>query len=695
MSKFKEYTEQELESHFKNFLVEHWSYSSVSTFSRNEKAFEMQQIYRQRGRSVASAVAGQAYHAALDRFFIAMKEGKTLDVVILEKLAFRFIDEFPRNWWQVQATTPTIEMCIEKSNKVVTQLLNNFVSEISTYTDEIEEVLSTEEKFNEWITVNGVDIPLPCKGVLDLRVRLKNGKIVIIDHKSKAQFTNEKDIKLTGGKQAISYALACESKHSKKVDEFWFIENKYSKNRDGEPQLSKFVISLDSDTRKLYEALLYEPLRRVCQAVSDPDYVYVINDNDSFTDKAELFDFWAQTMTSEIDSLNYDPNKKELIQKRHRKVRDSSLSNVSPTIIKKFKEKAASFINYDLSDKDMTKAEKIEHVLRMFGKTSRVEHEFSGYSSDTFLLNTSAGVSIPSINKHSLDIANALGVSNVRIGKSLHVYEGKSYLAIEASKEREEFLEFDESIETNGKIPIGIDNFGDVIKWDTNNPSTPHMLICGATGSGKSVSIISTIEYAIKDGVSDIVIFDPKFEFVNLYKNRPNIRIFSDIDLIESQMRAMVKDMQKRVKEGVNYRTLVVFDEFADAVANQAKGAKLKIYENQITGYTKEGVAKTKHVHVDTLLSLEENLQVLLQKGRSCGFRVIAATQRASTKVIKGDTKVNLPVQLCFRVPKETDSRVVIDEAGAETLAGKGDGLFKSPDYEKVVRMQAYWKKQN
>ena len=92
------------------------------------------------------------------------------------------------------------------------------------------------------------------------------------------------------------------------------------------------------------------------------------------------------------------------------------------------------------------------------------------------------------------------------------------------------------------------------------------------------------------------------------------------------------------------------------------------------------------------LNSLEENLRILLQKGRSSGFRVMAATQRASVKVITGDAKVNFPVQICFRVPKEADSRVVLDEAGAESLAGMGDGLLKSPEYLQVKRFQAYYK---
>jgi len=70
----------------------------------------------------------------------------------------------------------------------------------------------------------------------------------------------------------------------------------------------------------------------------------------------------------------------------------------------------------------------------------------------------------------------------------------------------------------------------------------------------------------------------------------------------------------------------------------------------------------------------------------------LAATQRASVKVINGDTKVNFPVQVCFKVQREVDSRVVLDEPGAEALAGNGDGLFRSPQYNDIIRFQGYYK---
>ena len=88
--------------------------------------------------------------------------------------------------------------------------------------------------------------------------------------------------------------------------------------------------------------------------------------------------------------------------------------------------------------------------------------------------------------------------------------------------------------------------------------------------------------------------------------------------------------------------------------------------------------------------SLSENLQLLLQKGRSSGFHVIAATQRCSTKILSGDILVNFPVRICFRVPKQIDSEVILGESGGEKLNGLGDGLILTPEMNSPVRFQGF-----
>ena len=704
MNKYSQLEGDQLVEHFSNYLIDSWSYSRVACFARNEKAFQMKYLYGCDEKSSSSTIAGQAYHASLEAYFNKKKEGESLDIVQLEQVAFSHIDEVPADKWKIQKTTPTIEDCKVNAVKVVSQLIRNFYQEKAIYENDIDEILGVELKLVTWICVNGVAIPLPCSMALDLVVRLKNGHIVIIDHKSKKSFTDEKDAKFTIGKQAITYVLGYEEVMCITVDEVWFVENKYSANKDKSAQLIAHKVTLDKDTRLLYEALLYEPLRRMLQAVNDPDYVYMINDNDSLSDKAEIYDFWTKTMIAEVEDFNIRENKIPLIRERLRKIRNAIIATASPNVLRNFKKFTESFIPYDLSNKNMTPQEKIEHVLRSFGVITQVQHIFDGYSSASYLLEMNAGVSISSIYKYRLDIANALGVSNVRIHKELFVYEGKSYLVVESGKKTTGTLHWDQSRLVDGKIPLGEDNFKQTIYWDTNNQSTPHMLVCGATGSGKSVELRSIIEYAHVMGMDEIYICDPKFEFTS-YSSRSGVTVVNEIEDIEALMESLVEDMQHRVKNGSRKKTLVVFDEFADAVANSKKGNELDITEMVQVGFY--APRKLKGMFGETMSepepkmglkvvgrknSLEENLRILLQKGRSSGFRIIAATQRASTKVITGDAKVNFPVQICFRVPKDIDSIVVLDEPGAESLNGRGDGLIKSPEYPNVVRFQAFYK---
>ena len=683
-------SKDEYEELFSNFLLESWSYSKMSTFARNEKAFEMVYIYRNPIRISASTVAGQAYHKALQYYFSEKKEGNHQDIASLQSVAYNEIDDIEPTKWKIQKTTPTIQDCRDKATLITNKLLTNFFSDISIYESEIKEILAVELYFNEFLTINGVDIPIPCRGVMDLVFISNEDKIVILDHKSKAAYSDEKELKFSIGKQAITYVNGYEEQAGIPVDEVWFIENKYSQNRDKSPQLHCFKIEIDKGVRRLYEAMLYEPLRRMIEAISDPDYVYLINENDNFVDKAEIYEFWAQTMMAEVEDFNIPENKKELIEKRLKKIRDTSVAMVDPKAIKNFRANASEFIQYDLTNKDMKNEEKIEHVLRQLNLIVSVQHKMEGYSSDTFLLEVSAGTNMSSLNRYKLDIANALNVPSIRIQKDLVIHEGKSYMSVEAAKIRERDLPYDATLLEGQRVPIGIDNFGNTIVWDMANPSTPHVLICGATGSGKSVCIISIIEYAKQLGMDEIVLFDPKYEFAGMESDL--ISVYSDIEEIEPKMEKLVKEMNDFSKAGRKTKTLVIFDEFADAVAASTSGRGLYIYEMQPDGKTKLGVPKFKEVKVGVRKSLEENLKRLLQKGRSIGYRIVAATQRASVKVITGDAKVNFPVQICFRVPKEVDSKVVLDEVGAESLSGKGDGLINSPEYLGVRRFQGFYK---
>lgn len=700
MSIYKSYNQTRLDEHFSSFLVNSWSYSRLSQFARNEKAFEMVYIYGERDRQSGTSVAGSAYHYAVECYFKEKKEGKMLDVVDLEILALEYINTVAPNRYKLQKTTPTVEECIKKATALAISGLRSFYAEKGIIEDEVAQILDVEMSGDEWLTINGVDIPLPCQFRIDLVILTNSGKVVIVDHKLKANYSDETEIALSYGNQATVYASGYKNIEGLNVDEVWFIECKTSQNKDKTPQIRRHVIELNDDTIRLFELQLYEPLKRMIEAVSNPDYIYLINPSDTYVDKADLYEFWAKTMIAEIDDFNVSPLKRDMVAKRLKKVRDASTAMVKPSVISSYKANASKFIQYDLSNKNMTPEQKIEHVLSTFGIIAKVPHKFTGYSSATYLLEPSAGTKITSVYTHRLDIANALNVENVRIGKDLTVYEGRSYLPVEIAIKRTGTLNFDKSEVKKDFIPLGKNNFGETVGWNWANQTTPHLLMCGGTGSGKSVSIRTILESAKAAGAERVVVLDPKCEFEE-YKNR-GFEVYSDILEIEEALKDLVDDMQDRVETKKEKRTLVVLEELADMFDNARKGRELDIIEDVVVGNYKPlvspltgdlipGGEKIARKKTGELKSASENLKILAQKGRSTGLRMCAATQRASTKVITGDIKVNFPVQVCFRVSKEVDSRVVLDEPGAESLTGYGDGLIKSPEYRDTVRFQGFY----
>lgn len=699
---YKTYTQDQLTELNSNFLIDGWSYSAVRAFGRNQAAFEMVYVARCRIKSSAAQVAGNAYHYALEHHFKQLQVGINQDLVQAEILAYSFIDEVPANSWKLQKTTPTVEDAVALANKNVTLLLHHFYSELGIYEDDIEEVLFVEDYIVEYLTINGVDIPLPCRMKIDLGVRLKDGRNIIIDHKSKTAYTDEKEAEFMLTNQAVVYYKGVESKYGIKVDEMWFVENKISKNKDGSPQLQVIPIVLNEDNIKFYEYKLYESLSSMILAVSDPYHNYPINYDDNFIDVAELENFKNKQMLGEIPDFEFDESKRALVEKRTKRIKDLAVEKISVNTIKAFKANAAKFIQYDISSADMTNEQKIEHALRQKQVMVEVAHTFDGYSSDTYLLSVAAGSNFKSINSNKLSIASALNVPNIRIPENLTIHEGKAYLAIEAPKKREKDLFWDAKELVGMKIPVGKDNIGETLVWDLENEASANCFEAGSAGSGKSQSLISKLEYALLiPEITQFIIFDIKRDFEH-YNDLSKVNVYHDIEDIENAMFELVEDMNDKIKRRVKEYVYVIIDEYNEILNTMSKGKDLDIYEDVQIGFYHQTKAmiesgmppqpKMQRQKVGQKLSFEENLMRLSQKGRSSGFRINAATQLASAEIIPSKIKVNYPVRISYRVPQKENSKVILDESGAELLAGYGDGLIKSPDYPETVRFQSFYK---
>jgi S-DNA-T family DNA segregation ATPase FtsK/SpoIIIE len=296
------------------------------------------------------------------------------------------------------------------------------------------------------------------------------------------------------------------------------------------------------------------------------------------------------------------------------------------------------------------------------------------------LLQVGVGVKINQIFGYRMDIANAAGVPDVRILNSLVQYGDNSYISVEINKveinkkERKPLLMSPENLPTGDfKFPIGRDNFNNEVVWDIGNPSTPHLLVAGASGSGKSVALTTIIEAALKKGMK-VGILDPKFEFVDL-DGRDGVTVVNGQDEVEAFMAEKVAEMDeiyqnKGAKGNTNNKQLIVFDEASDCFTRQRRPGKGEDFK-----------------------TLEDNTLLLAQKARSAGIHMVLSSQRFSVKVMTGDAKANFPTRLCLTVASAVDSKVMLDEDGAEKLNGKGDALYRSPEMGEPVRIQTYMMK--
>lgn len=706
MNKYIKLPPEKLEAHLQNFLIEHWSVSGVNTFVRNEKAFERYYVFKDFSDSGMSAakIVGTAYHRALEAFFETWRDaGKKLNLDQLLDIAFRELDKIELVDFKVYVKKTSIEVK-DQCQKHINNLINQFLEEVDIYLDDIQEVIFVEEMMKEFITLADTDIPLPIKIISDLIYINKSGELCGLDHKSKGIYTKEEERDLhfayqsTGYDRAVSIHLmrkeyaALRKKYPKIKDGmkwFRFYENKYTKNRNGDPQIRAYVVDIEA-TRDLYESILFEPVWRIITAVQDPDYVYLMNPMDFFEDGGQIVDFWVKTHLEDLSAFqNLDEKQKQILKRRKSRIKKTALEKVPKSVMESItgSKKFVSFNYDDMADKP--KDELIKLVLRSFNINSEIREVIEGYSCDTYLLRVGVGTKISKVSGHKLDIAQALGVETVRVLPDLVQWGSGSYVAIEVNKnkdERKPAMLSDFPQDGGDILPIGVDNFGEIISWDLNDSSTPHFMLSGASGSGKSYALATMIEVALAQGIK-VTILDPKNDD-KFDPYRDKCEVYTELDDIEAFVELKVEEMDRifKTRDRSASKEIIVFDEVADCLARQTKEKRIEVVE----GHYADGREKIKNIKDKDFKTLELNLLILGQKARSAGIHLVLAAQRFSTKILTGDVKANFTIRLALKSAKAVDSMVMLDEDGAEKLAGNGDGLLVSPSHAGTVRIQCY-----
>ncbi len=338
-------------------------------------------------------------------------------------------------------------------------------------------------------------------------------------------------------------------------------------------------------------------------------------------------------------------------------------------------------------------AMRLQQTLNTFGVKVTITDISQGPSVTRYEMQPEQGVKVSKIVSLADDIKLNLAATDIRIEAPI---PGKAAIGIEVPNkenmavalrdlfETKEFKEFPSNI----AFAVGKDIAGQVVVADI--AKMPHMLIAGATGSGKSVCIntlIMSILYKAHPDDVKLIMVDPKVVELSVYNGIPHllIPVVTDPKKASAALHWAVSEMKDR------------YEKFADFNVRDLKGYNKKLETMRENG-EEDVPAKMPQIViiVDELADLmmvapgevEEAICRLAQLARACGIHLIIATQRPSVDVITGLIKANMPSRVAFSVSSGVDSRTILDMNGAEKLLGKGDMLFYPQGYPKPARIQ-------
>ncbi|MBR1883846.1 MAG: DNA translocase FtsK [Clostridia bacterium] len=335
-------------------------------------------------------------------------------------------------------------------------------------------------------------------------------------------------------------------------------------------------------------------------------------------------------------------------------------------------------------------AVKLEKTLSSFGVEAKVTNITHGPTVTRYELSPSVGVRVSKIANLADDIALNLAAKSIRIEAPI---PGKAAVGIELPNKSPESVFIREVIESDTfknhestlAIALGKDAAGDIMVGDI--AKMPHVLIAGATGSGKSVcinSLIVSILYKAKPSEVKLILVDPKMVELSGYNGVPHLLI-----PVVTDPKKAAGALNWAVQEMVNRYTL-----FASKGVKDIKGYN-KAIEKEDGGVKLPKIV----IIIDELADLmmvapndvEDAICRLAQMARAAGMHLVIATQRPSVDVITGIIKANVPSRIAFTVSSQVDSRTILDSAGAEKLLGKGDMLYFPVGATKPLRLQGTW----
>lgn len=361
---------------------------------------------------------------------------------------------------------------------------------------------------------------------------------------------------------------------------------------------------------------------------------------------------------------------------------DAPLYKAPPVSLLK---KVVSQQDKEASKKSLSNARKLEETLGSFGVEAKVTQIHRGPSVTRYELQPKQGVKVSKIVNLADDIALNLAAPNIRIEAPI---PGKAAVGIEVANATSEIVYLRDVIESDNFLAfpsklafaLGKDIAGKPIVADIGK--MPHILIAGATGSGKSVCIntlITSIIYKATPQEVKLIMIDPKVVELSVYNGIPHllIPVVTDPKKAAGALFWAVNEMTRRYNLFAenNVRDMKGYNEKQELQANRLP--QIVIIIDELADLMMTGAKE-----------VEDAICRLAQMARAAGIHLVIATQRPSVDVITGVIKANIPSRLAFAVSSGTDSRTILDMVGAEKLLGKGDMLFYPVGESKPIRIQ-------
>ena len=346
-------------------------------------------------------------------------------------------------------------------------------------------------------------------------------------------------------------------------------------------------------------------------------------------------------------------------------------------------------------DELLATAQEITDKLREFNITGRVVHISQGPIVSIYEYKLDPGVKFSRISRLADDLCLALKVESVRIDR----IPGKAFVGIEIpNRQREtiylrEVIESKKFCESNSLLTIALGKTVDGLNYVADLAKTPHLLIAGATGTGKSVavnSLIVSILYKAKPDEVKFIMVDQKRVELGLYADIPHLAtpIITDSNRAAIALKWAVSEMEKRYKDlaGWGVRDIDAFN-----TEIKKRNSLEQLDENgeswRILPYIVIVIEEFANLMMTSNNEAEDSIIRLAQTARAVGIHLVLATEKPSSDIINGLIKTNFPSRIAFRVPARIDSRTVLDTNGAEKLFGRGDMFFLSPNASDLVRV--------